>query len=150
MKKTLLLILISLNLFDFSAISQNFSAKYSYDLNGNRSSGQIVYLALKSASIVDETIESRLTSDTITNQSVQIFPNPVVDEIQIELKGYSFEESNSSNIQIEIFDSNGNSIANLHPSQSITNFDFISFTQGIYLVVITTYNKRTTFKVIKK
>lgn len=131
--------------------AQSFSASYTYDANGNRITAQIIYLTLKSASIGNEAMtQSDIKSDSTLNYSISLFPNPVVNEVQIEFKGYTPNDFTQVNSSIEIYDTNGNSISKIYPIEISNSFDFAPYPQGIYLVRITISGKTNTYKIIKK
>lgn len=139
--------------FDFKThlCAQSFSASYTYDANGNRITAQVIYLTLKSASVGDDALtQSDIKSDSTLNYSISLFPNPVVNEVQIELKGYTPDDFSQVNGSIEIYDTNGNLISKIFPIEISNSFDFAPFPQGIYLVRITISGKSTIYKIVKK
>lgn len=74
--------------------------------------------------------------------SIKIYPNPVVSELQIETK-------NLENINLEFFNIEGKSIQKNSLDTNTSKINLSNFTSGVYFVKITSTQGEKTFKFVK-
>lgn len=79
------------------------------------------------------------------NLDISIFPNPATDLIAIQLGSVINE-----NLQVELIDISGRRVATsaINQGSTIAYFDVQAVREGVYLIVITGGNRKTTKKVI--
>jgi hypothetical protein len=93
----------------------------------------------------DITVASSVSLDEIENSSMELYPNPVFDELNIRnLVGISLE-------QATIYDMLGNSIITFNLNEAVTEqkLDLSKLSSGIYLLVIETVEGSFVKQIIK-
>jgi hypothetical protein len=80
-------------------------------------------------------------SETLNENSITVYPNPVNDKIVIE---------SSKKANIEIINSQGQIIENLKTSNTKTTVDLTRYSYGVYIIKIKTDKSITTKKIIKQ
>lgn len=89
----------------------------------------------------NQNISFKTTNENEFEDGLKVYPNPVVDEINII--------SNDEIIQVILFDRNGKIVFNSEPNKRITTIiNTQSFTNGVYFLNIKTYNKSFVKKII--
>ena len=95
------------------------------------------------AIIVDNfTVDQVLASESFTEKSFRVYPNPVNDILTIE-------NELSSDSKLTIVDINGRIVKNVSSSSSLTSINVSDLNSGIYFVNIETDQGKVTKKVIK-
>ncbi len=79
----------------------------------------------------------------INASSIRLYPNPVINELQIENEGHTIK-------QVIVSNTNGQLISDIKPNASACQLSASGWSKGIYLVRVTTEAGSTTYKVIKK
>jgi len=89
----------------------------------------------------NQNISFKTTNENEFEDGLKVYPNPVVDEINII--------SNDEIIQVILFDRDGKIVFNSEPNKRTTTiFNTQSFTNGVYFLNIKTYNKSFVNKII--
>jgi len=89
----------------------------------------------------NQNITFKSTNENEFEDDLKVYPNPVVDEINII--------SNEEIIQVILFDRDGKIVFNSEPNKRTTTiFNTQSFTNGVYFLNIKTYNKSFVNKII--
>lgn len=140
MNRTLLFIFIMLAL---NAKAQQ-KLSYTYDDAGNRIKRAIV---MEARSVdVDDTEEELFFEDRIANRQLKIYPNPVKEQLTIQLPGY---ESSVSG-EFILFNISGSVLHKGVINSEITRVDMNRFTIGTYVLHIIIAGERTVWKIIKQ
>lgn len=84
------------------------------------------------------------TKDVDLTDKINIFPNPVVDQLNIQL------DPSLKNAQVRIFDTMGGVVYNNNAFNNTEQINMSSFPSGIYMVYIKSDQGTTTKKIIKK
>ena len=82
-----------------------------------------------------------LSTDDFNNENFHVFPNPVVNNLNIE----SVEAINN----VTVYDVLGKAVLTASPGVASPSIDMSSLTTGVYLVNIATENSSKTIKVLK-
>lgn len=80
--------------------------------------------------------------DQIDGRNVSFFPNPVANELNINIDG------NSDLVNINLLDMNGRLVYATSTSNAISNIDLSSFENGVYLVELFSANSKMTQRIV--
>ena len=80
-------------------------------------------------------------SPSLSSSSIQIFPNPVIDKLQVK----SGEQIN----EVNIYTINGQLISNLHPDLNNYTIDFNAVKAGTYIINVKTQKEAIAYKIVK-
>jgi hypothetical protein len=136
MKKSLILSIVLIGIYSTSFSQVNASLDYvkiEYDAAGNR---------IKRSIIIQEDPEMVASSDDTKldkqkENSLKIYPNPVSDNLSIELL---LQENKT--VEVTLIDINGKLIKKLSISNSKNNFNIHDLAQGEYLLNTTMGTER--------
>jgi PKD repeat protein len=98
--------------------------------------------------VAEKTIDIFYTgiNSTFTNKEINVFPNPVEDQLNV-----IFESDNTQNIPLEIFDINGKLFKafkmNMVAGENYFSADISELSTGTYILV---FNNKNTYKIYKK
>lgn len=124
------------------ALSYAQEISYTYDNAGNRIKREIV--------MDPQNIKSRSSEESfqesLSSQSVKIYPNPTIGHLKIEFSNYSED----SNYILDLFNTQGQSLYHFQPRSSITEIDITDRQAGLYILKITIDSNESTWKIIKK
>jgi hypothetical protein len=88
-------------------------------------------------------------NNTATNAMLSLFPNPVKDELSLQIKNDSF-----TNYQIEIYNNLGQKVSenlnSFYQENDVINFNTKQFNSGIYLIKIFNQSTSHSLKFVKQ
>ena len=145
------LLFLMFGLLIMSGISlnaQSFKADYTYDANGNRKTASVTYISLKSAKL-DSGIEKLVQTDSISNFTIKLYPNPTHDIVNIEIQGVTFEHFALKSNSINIWDMQGKDVMEIPVSNINNSADLSTLANGSYFIRITVNGKVESYKIIK-
>lgn len=126
--------------------------KYTYDLNGNRQTRQLVVIQLKSAKIAfpinDDTLLKEEPDDLSgidEEQGVRVYPNPATDKINIEFSGSRTDDP----VEVRLYNLNGSLIKTKRNKTLLMDMDVGDLKNGIYVLVLKRGTQITNYKIIK-
>lgn len=102
---------------------------YSIDTNNNYFIDSFVF------------VEGTLSTNDFASESFSVYPNPVVNQLNIK--------SNEAVNSVSIFDVTGKLIHNSTPNAISPSIDMSTYNKGIYFVEVTINNAKKTVKIIK-
>lgn len=120
---------------------------YNYTLNGSEGkyiAFRVTHEANHQVAAFDNIIwqSSLNTIDTATKVKVSAYPNPVINELNLQAE--------TSIKDVKIFDISGKLLSNVRPENTSSKINFSSFSKGVYIVSVTTANGTENFKIVKK
>lgn len=137
--------LVFLFTFYIHSISYSQIVNYAYDNSGNRTSRTLTM----SKSLLNEKDTSNINTEKITEQvgeqSIVVYPNPVREEVNVELSGYDENLDGS----ITIFDQGGRLIINQQQISTRNTFNLSRYSKGIYFMIIKIGAKQTKYTIIR-
>ena len=138
-------LLILLLLIPFGIKCRAQIVNYAYDASGNRTSRTVTF----SKSLLEKSDSSQYEKQEIIEQlgerSITVYPNPVSEEVNVEISGYDENMVGS----ITIFDQSGRLIIS-QPQISIRNsFNMSRYSKGIYFMVIRIGENQTKYTIIR-
>lgn len=140
-----LFILLVFLFTSLSTFSQN--AKFWYDASGNRTSRKkLIEFKSETGFTNDNKKPVETFTDTIGETTILIFPNPVENQISVEILGH--EEDNGD--MITLFDQTGRTILKHQDVTNINTLDISNVKPGIYFMVIKLKSGTTKWNIIKK
>lgn len=115
--------------YGFNVVGRNVNPQAAFDAG---------YDALGRVVITDAT----LSLSDFEQTAFKVFPNPVQNILNVQ--------NNQTNIQeVQLFDITGRLLRSVQPESNITNVDFSSLSNGIYLLKVTSEGKTITRKIVK-
>ncbi|GHU85659.1 hypothetical protein FACS1894153_1280 [Bacteroidia bacterium] len=140
--KKILFILLSI----YYATTTFSQSTYAYDASGNRVSRTISMSSLSTPKNTNDTNENVVQQeyfDQIGKLEFTIYPNPTKGEIHI---------TNPTEVagQIQLFDSQGRMLNEIHCKQGDNTLDIYTQPQGIYILRIIYKSKIVNWKIIKE
>jgi hypothetical protein len=143
MKKILILSILLIGIYSTSFSQVNASLDYvkiDYDAAGNR---------IKRSVIIQEDPEIFATSDDtkldkLKENSLKIYPNPVSDNLSIELL---LEENKT--VEVTLIDINGKLIKKFSISNGVNNFNLNDLAPGEYFLTALIESKKRSWKLTK-
>lgn len=118
---------------------------YVYDNSGNRTSRTVIL----SKSLLNERDTSTIITEKITEllgeQSIVVYPNPVREEVNVELTGYEDNLDGS----IILYDQVGRLIINQPQISTRNTFNLSQYLKGIYFMIIKIGTIQTKYTIIK-
>lgn len=146
MKKPSLItcIIIVLTLVTNVALSQNI--KFNYDACGNRTS-RITVTKSSEAAISDSVVPGSINKEqSLSNLHIDIYPNPTIDKIQINLTGIEKD----INIDAYLFSGKGEMLTSFILNGREQSYDLQNYSSGIYYLKIRINEKVESWKIIKQ
>ncbi len=139
--KLLIILIISLVINPVYGLAQKQST-YEYDDAGNRTKRQTIVL-----NKAGENLEETNQEDNIAQiGNITIYPNPTEGKLVIQIEA----NANALQAQLKLYDMNGRLLIDKNTSGSLTHLDLRAYTPAVYMLRISSGNKKTEFKVIKK
>ena len=121
------------------------TVSYIYDNSGNRTSRTTITLKSTSAP-ADETKPSETYSDQIGEHSILIYPNPVENELTVEIQGL---EENAEAV-ITLYDQGGRLVLTEDKATGSTVLNLSHLSPGTYFMNIHIGDGTTKWKIIKE
>jgi len=143
-----------LGLFVLILMSVNTGAQtyiqYTYDLNGNRQTRQVLVMQLKSAKvnfpITDTTdLEEEELSDIDEELGIRVYPNPVRESVTVEFSGTLTDNPSDA----KLYDLNGSLLVDIKSKDQFLELDLTTLKDGIYILIITSDDNTSIHKIIK-
>jgi len=136
--------LIFIALFSLPVISNGQIVNYAYDNSGNRTSRTITLskslMAAPDTSKYDEKI-----TEQIDEQTIIVYPNPVKEEVNIEITGIDENLEGS----VCLFDQGGRLLITQSQISTRNTFNLSRYPTGIYFIIIRLGNNKTKYTIIK-
>ena len=123
---------------------QTHTIAFSYDLNGNRITREILFGKLERNGETSEEFHSSATAFFETME-VNLYPNPTNDKFFVEIKGDTSEKAEATITHIS-----GAVLEKRILTNSLESFDLSGLAPGLYLLKLTVDNETHVWKVIKK
>ena len=137
--------LILMVVFYLHAISYGQIVTYAYDNSGNRTSRTVTV----SKGLLSESDSSKINTEKITEQvgeqSIVVYPNPVREEVNVELTG--FDESLDGSITL--IDQGGRLIINQPQISTRNTINLSRYSKGIYFMIIKIGTNQTKYTIIR-
>lgn len=131
--------------FYLHTISYGQIVTYAYDNSGNRTSRTIT----SSKGMQSQSDSSKINTEKITEQvgeqSIVVYPNPVREEVNVELTGYDENLDGS----ITIIDQSGRLIIQQPHLSSVNTFNLSRYSKGIYFMIIKIGANQTKYTIIR-
>lgn len=136
----------------FYGYGQAQTLKFTYDASGNQVKREIVTIGITSLQSSTEASEENtmlpnVNSTNINSTTIEIYPNPVVDLLNVE---WPLEIGIT---EVVLFDNNGRMLQLKKVSNNLDHltFDLSSYASGMYYIRVFDASKQSrTFKIIKK
>jgi hypothetical protein len=126
-----------------SCYSQNFS--FTYDNAGNRINRNVVGLKSTVEANADENQDTTY-SESIGDIIITIYPNPVNEQLLVEIKGRTGEQKDL----VYLFDMKGNLITTIETTDELTPVSFKELPRGTYILQIHTGANTSEWKIIRE
>ena len=137
--------LISMVVFYLHTISNGQIVTYAYDNSGNRTSRTLTV----SKGLLSESDSSKINTEKITEQvgeqSIVVYPNPVREEVNVELTGYDENLDGS----ITIIDQGCRLIINQPHLSTVNTLNLSRYSKGIYFMIIRIGTNQTKYTIIR-
>lgn len=117
---------------------------YSYDASGNRIERKLINMTTKSGAVATED-EDEL-ADILCDIEYSIYPNPTTGILKVKITNKPVDEA----IMVGLYRIDGTLIHERAHTTEIEQIDISTQLQGVYLLVITIGEERSTWKVIKQ
>jgi hypothetical protein len=140
--------------FVFMSVTANAQTyiQFTYDLNGNRQTRQVLVMQLKSSKIsfpitdlgVLEEKEVEL-SDNNEVTGVSVYPNPASEAVVIKILG----TMQNSPAEARLYDLNGDLLKQKVTKDQLLELDLTALKDGIYILIIRIDDFTSTHKIIK-
>lgn len=138
-------ILILMVVLYLPVISYGQIVTYAYDNSGNRTSRTLTV----SKGLLSESDSSKINTEKITEQvgeqSIVVYPNPVREEVNVELTGYDENLDGS----ITIIDQGGRLIVNQPQISPMNTINLSRYAKGIYFMIIRIGTNQTKYTIIR-
>lgn len=121
------------------------SISYDYDDSGNRTERSITLLKSTSSSNT-EGAQEEVFNDKLGALDIEIYPNPVNSELNVNISG--LEES--EDVSITLFDQGGRLVMQKNDISSTNIIYMGNLIPGTYFMIIQAGNQTTRWKVIKQ
>lgn len=147
-KTTLVALLIALtNALTICHAQQIHTVAFSYDVDGNRITREILFGRMGGEEKSMEANEEFLSSitDHFETIRVSLYPNPTNDKFFVEIKGETSEKADAMLTHIS-----GAVLEKRTLTNSVESFDLSGLASGLYLFKLTMKNETHIWKVIKK
>lgn len=131
-----------------STSGQTFKAVYTYDLNGNRLTANIIYLTVSAPSAAPEVVEA-LEVDEPSGLTVKIYPNPTRGDLRVEIAGGPSELLEEPKSSIQVWDMQGRLIISVNPLSASNRVDLTPFCNGAYIMHLTVRGVTKSYKILK-
>lgn len=138
-------ILLFFVVFYLSVISYGQIVNYAYDNSGNRTS-RTVTLSKSILTDRDSSKSQEKITEQIEDQSIIVYPNPVREEINVEISGY--DESRESSITV--IDQGGRILINQVQVSNRNTLNLSRYPTGVYFMIIRLGNNKTKYTIIKE
>jgi YD repeat-containing protein len=126
-------------------INSQTTTSFNYDDSGNRTSRKSIMLK-STASQARETTPDEAFTDQIDNQTILIYPNPVKNELTVEIQG--LEEN--AEVTITLFDQGGRLVLTGEKTTGSTVLNLSDLSPGNYYMTIRIDDKTTRWKIVKQ
>ena len=93
---------------------------------------------------ISKTKETKISTDSLLMNKIQIYPNPASNSINIEISEIS------ETTMMYIFNSKGQMVFSKNLENNVSEFDLSFFNSGMYFINIVTNKSNDFFKIIKK
>lgn len=114
---------------------------------GKIQNGEVIHQGFWGAIFEDSTLS--IETPLVDASQINVFPNPVIDIIQI-----NYKQQDANNYAAQLFDINGKQVFNLNKNtqNQTTTINIQNLSKGMYLLRVTdkSSNYIKTFKIIKK
>jgi hypothetical protein len=137
--------LILTAIFYLHSISYGQVVNYAYDNSGNRTSRTVTV----SKSMLTKRDTSNINTDKIIEQigekSIVVYPNPVSEEVNVEITGYDENLDGS----ITLIDQGGRLIFQKPHLSSVNTFNLSRYSKGVYFMIIKIGANETKYTIIR-
>jgi len=124
--------------------------EYTYDANGNRLTRTPIEVTLVSKTIIIDTVQNKKnkpTNSATVDFKINIAPNPTASFVTINMQSTDLKEK--FEFEYTITSITGALILKNKVLANSTDIDLSGFTDGIYLLKLTTNNKNFIYKIVK-
>lgn len=131
-------------LFNSLVMSRSSSkVVFRYDDSGNRIER---YEKSQKSSEVDLANEPGESKEIISDlfESIKVFPNPVIDQLTIELGISDFDT-----FEISLYSINGGLLRSASSANSSYEIDFSKYAPGNYILVLNVQDRKLQYKIVK-
>jgi hypothetical protein len=149
--KKLIAILTFIAIANFVKAQNPCYIKYTYDASGNRIKREFICAPVDSVieegpgeSDPDCCPSSKLANNNANNFDFNVYPNPAKDIFTLEILGLTNEAN------IIIYNNFGQQIKHLITSETIMQFNLMTFSNGVYYISVQTSAEKVTKKIIKQ
>ena len=157
MKKIFLLIFAALIVCKIELIGQGVGIgtlplivdeiQYGYDDAGNRTSRTYTITIIGKKSEEIETTDADETLSNAVERSLQIYPNPVKDELFVDIQ----KGDENENYRLMLFDGSGKMLKESYrQGNGKEPIDMRLFPNGVYFLIINTQEGKLEYKIVKK
>ena len=136
--------LIFLVVFYLHVISYGQIVNYAYDNSGNRTSRTVTLSKSLRAERDTSKYKEKIT-EQIAEQTIVVYPNPVKEEVNIEIKGV--EENLEGSVYL--FDQGGRLLITQSEISTRNTINLSRYPAGIYFIIIRVGNNKTKYTIIK-
>lgn len=138
--------LIFMVVFYLQAISYGQTqVDYLYDNSGNRTSRRTIILSKSLIQERDSTKNEEKITEQIEDKTILVYPNPVREEVNIEITGIDENIEGS----IYLFDEGGRLLITASQISTRNTFNLARYPTGIYFLIIRLGNNKTKYTIIK-
>ena len=117
---------------------------YAYDNSGNRTSRTVTLSKSLRAERDTSKYKEKIT-EQIAEQTIVVYPNPVKEEVNIEIKGV--EENLEGSVYL--FDQGGRLLITQSEISTRNTINLSRYPAGIYFIIIRVGNNKTKYTIIK-
>ena len=118
---------------------------YAYDNSGNRTSRTLTVSKGLSNEIDSSKINTEKITEQVGEQSIVVYPNPVREELNVELTGYDENLDGS----LTIIDQGGRLIINQPHLSTVNTLNLSRYSKGIYFMIIRIGTNQTKYTIIR-
>ena len=136
--RTFLFLIFSF-LVSFKSLAQEIS--YAYDEAGNRVKREVVIGKKRGAAASKKKAPSY--SDMLSNHEILIAPNPTKGKVKVSVPNID------ANFDVHVYSSGGQVIVSQPSVRDYTEIDLTNQPDGVYVLVISFGQEKTTWKIIK-
>ncbi len=137
-----LFLLVAMVLFALQGLYAQTQYEYTYDDNGNRIVRQVISL-IRSAQTPDEKVSDQQTI-VLSEENVNIYPNPVTDVLKVEIDAELEEE-----FDYVVLDLQGKEVVKGKITSNRIEIDLAMLAPGSYILHVYSQTTKTQWKVIK-
>lgn len=119
---------------------------FTYDTNGNRIASEMLFAKTRTDGSVDKEEFLYSATDTLSNMTVRIYPNPTNDMFFVST---AVSEADVT-MKATLVSATGAVLSVRHMDESEECFDLTGETTGMYFLEISTDKEKHTWKIIKR